>query len=361
MRKKTLQKLIIVAILALAVTLLLLYFIMSGGKQNLSKEELQEIQTKLVSSAFLNCVYDNPESIRLNYIFAAYPEQESSSAEDDVEFLYLSVLEEEEYRLENLYPEIMQSQTLTEREKMAAIREEIEDTAQLGNLFYDKYSYELAKEIVLENMYVTETEANQLLENLKVADNVLYSEDLNCFYFTQAGAEGIAGDKSLTCVSGTKQQGKYTVTYTLAFSDTLEDATEFEVSFYEENGNYQFVSNRCIRAEELLKKAEEFQQANQDARTVTGDDGTVYAYKSATSQDGRRYYVNGGKDSVYYKICYIKTETADYYFMDDAYVCFNTSEKTKYYYLNSYPRGIPSYEFEALAEKFSQAVKNTTL
>ena len=163
----------------------------------------------------------------------------------------------------------------------------------------------------------------------------------------------------LKCIKGTTSKGKYTVKYTLEVSDTIEDTIEFETSFYEDNGVYKFISNRCIDTEKIEQQIIEFERQNKDVKTVTDENGTIYAYKEASEKDGAEYYINGGKSTAYYRLYYIKTDNIDYYFMDDAYISLNKSEKAKYYYKNCYPRAILTYEFKTLQENFARVIKNT--
>ena len=357
MKKKTILKLLILAMIALVIVLAAMYFIIKGEDKAIPKEKLEEIEMYLRNTEFLNCVYNSPEEIRPYYILSVSKQAENQTKDDNAEYLYLLF----EDKLEDLYPEVLASKSLNESEKALYIKADLLNENEETPLAYKKITYSIAKKIMLENTTLTETKVTEILEQFKNLDTVFYSELYDCFYLTIPGKDDLASSNSLECVRGTVKNNQYTVTYTLKFSDTITDTIEYEVSFYEdENGIYKFISNRCIEAEKMLKKAEEFEASlGSSTKIVEAEDGTVYAYKSVTSKEGQLYYINGGKNTAYYQILYIKKDKVDYYFMDGAYVYFDKSEDTKHYYMNCYPRGITKYDFNYLKENFTNVIKNT--
>lgn len=343
--------------LALVIVLVAMYFVVKGEDKPISDEKLEEIEIYLSNTEFLNCVYNTPEEIRPYYILSVSKQVENQTEDDRAEYLYLSFKDD----LEEIYPEVLVSKNLSESEKVAYIKTDLLNENKEATLAYKKISYSVAKNMMLENTTLTEEKATEILEQFKNLDTVLYSELYNCFYLSIPGKDELASSNSLECIKGTVKNNQYTVTYTLKFSDTITDTIEYEVSFYEdENGIYKFISNRCIEAEKMLKQAEEFEASLGDStKIIEAEDGTVYAYKSVTSKEGQKYYIDGGRNTAYYKILYIKKANVEYFFMDDAYVYFNKSEQTKYYYMNCYPRGITTYDFQFLKEGFANAIKNT--
>ena len=353
MKKKNVLKLLIIAMIALVVVLSMLYFILKGEEQEISQEKLEEIQMYLGSTEFLNCIYNSPEEIRPYYILSVSNKVETTTQDDKAEYLYLLF----EDRLDEVYPEVMASKSLSENEKKAYIKADLlKENAEM-ELGQKKLSYKKAKEVLLENTSLTGEQVTKMLEEFKNLDTVTYSKNYDCFYITIPGKDKLAGSNSLKCIRGTVKDNIYTVTYTLKFSDTVTDTIEYEVCLSED---YKFISNRCTQAEQMLQKAAEFEASlGSNVKVVETEDGTVYAYKAVTSKEGQLYYINGGKKSAYYQILYIKKDKVDYYFMDDAYVYFDKSEDTKNYYMNCYPRGITTTDFLFLKEDFAEAIKNT--
>lgn len=348
---------LILAMLALLIIIVTIFFIIKDKEQFISKERLEEIEKYLENTEFLNCVYNNPEEILPYYILSVSKQTENQTIDDKAEYLYLLF----EEKLEDLYSEVLKSKNLNESEKIAYIKADLLNENKETPFAYKKIRYNVAKKIMLENTILTELKVTEILEQFKNLDTVFYSKLYDCFYLTLPGKDEFASSNSLECVNGTVRNNQYTVTYTLKFSDTITDTIEYEVSFYkDENGIYKFISNRCIETEKMLKKAKEFEASlGSNTKIVKTEDGTIYAYKSATSKEGQLYYINGGKKTEYYQILYIKKNKIDYYFMDEAYVYFDKSENTNRYYMNCYPRGITTYDFKYLKENFANAIKNT--
>ena len=196
-----------------------------------------------------------------------------------------------------------------------------------------------------------------LIEQLKNISNVFYSEEYNVFYFTTYGTNIIAGDNAMNCVSGKEKDGKYTVTYTVEFSDILTDNVEYKTTFYIENGKYKFESNICIQMENTKKKAEQFKEQYKNAKVLTDKNGVVYAYYEVSPEEGDKYYINEGRELAYYKLLYVNADTIDYYFMNDGYIYFDKSESTRYYYKNAYPRGLSTSQFKKIQEDFAKCVR----
>ena len=357
MKKKSVLKLLILMLVALVIVLTMMYFVLKSEAKSISKEKLEEIQTYFANTEFLNCVYNSPEEIKPEYIFSVSERDEEQTQEDKAEYLYLAFAS----KIESLYPEVFASNSLSDAEKIAYIKADLLRENEETELKYKKFSYNLVQKILFENTTLSEQEVVNILEQLKTSDNVLYSKTYDCFYFSEPSKNEYASVNSLKCVKGRLIDNKYTVTYTLEFSDTITDTIEYEVCFYEdENGIYKFISNRCTQAEETLKKAQKFEESfGNSVKTIETEDGSVYAYKEVTSKEGDKYNINGGQSTAYCKILYIKTDSIDYYFMDDGYVYFDKSEKTKYYYMNCYPKGVTVYDFKYLQEKFANAIKNT--
>ena len=166
MRKEKLFKLLVFLVLFLIMVLFLMYLIINNEGKTISKEQLQEIEIYLTSTCFLNSVYSSPEEIRLDYILASSNQSQATTQNDDAEYLYLALMQNYNSEIESLYPEITNSLNLSESQKKAEIKNKhLAENAQ-RTLEYKKFSYDLIKQILIENI-VIDDRFNRAIEKYK--------------------------------------------------------------------------------------------------------------------------------------------------------------------------------------------------